>query len=422
MRCCSVSARWQAMDSVGIGMRLLGIAIVLGAFYAVFAVFLSYGDRGESYPPYSTLRADPLGTSAIYGALERIEGLDVRRNQMPLTAYEAPEGATMVLAGAQVSADPEAVIERIEAWVARGGRLVITHATPPRSPWNVFAEEPDIAEEGEGEEEGAFYVQAPEGEEENLDDFVDGYAAWVDDRWGFDYEHDRDFSGPGRAYRRAADSALPEYITWGSELYFDAPADAWTVLYERDGLPVLMERAWEAGTIVMAGDTYFLSNEAMKEERHPALLSWMVGDADTVVFDETHLGVVDAPGMADLIRRFRMEGILLVFVVCGLLLVWSGASSLLPKHDRMEGTESTSERGREAMAGLEELLRRSVSKRELLSTCLAEYERTLDPASPRRKRLDRARDLVRHAEAQSLSDEEIVNTYRQVSAILAEKH
>src|SRR5262245_62292683 len=37
-------------------------------------------DVGDVYPPYSSLRSDPLGTMALYEALAKLPGLEVQRD------------------------------------------------------------------------------------------------------------------------------------------------------------------------------------------------------------------------------------------------------------------------------------------------------------------------------------------------------
>jgi hypothetical protein len=432
------------MDKPGMFVRVLLVAGAAAVCYASLQFYLGYSDRGTAYPRHSTLRSDPLGARALYGALERVEGMTVSRNLLPLLAYTPPPGAALVLHGAQVSADPLYVIERLETWLAAGGRLVITHA-PYRDgmlPWDSFeAVEEERAEHGGGkpseeaeqedqsrtdEDGGAEPVVADANDAESpeetarkaLAENVDG--VWIDERWGFRYDYAEVEAPHGEAVPVEEQAGFPATVAWWSGLYFAEPDANWTVRYTREDLPVIIERSWGQGSIVLCSDTYFLSNEAMKDARHPALLAWLIGRTNTIVFDESHLGVVQSPGIADLVRRFRFEGVLLAFLVSGLLLAWHGMSSLLPRRDR-GGEDERAERGREMTAGLEALLKRSVPRSRLLSQCVAEYEHTLEPGAPRRKRLERLRDLARHAESSGMTQDEVVHTYRRMRAILSEK-
>ena len=51
---------------------ILPLAVATGIalfFYAVIHIMLLRYERGDLYPPYSTLRTDPLGARAFYEAL-----------------------------------------------------------------------------------------------------------------------------------------------------------------------------------------------------------------------------------------------------------------------------------------------------------------------------------------------------------------
>ena len=64
----------------------IALALVLaGAFcFGLARLFALRYQAGEVYPPYSTLRADPLGAKAIHDALRELPGVEVRRNFLPL--------------------------------------------------------------------------------------------------------------------------------------------------------------------------------------------------------------------------------------------------------------------------------------------------------------------------------------------------
>src|SRR4029079_9243626 len=102
-----------------------------------------------------------------------------------------------------------------------------------------------------------------------------------------------------------SDLALPETVAWHGGIAFTNLPSSWKVVYSRMGQPVVIERKFGTGTVVMATDSYFLSNEALLKDRHADLLSWGSGTGKLVVFGEAHLGVVDKPGIAALVRKYR---------------------------------------------------------------------------------------------------------------------
>src|SRR5262249_595808 len=70
---------------------------------------------------------------------------------------------------------------------------------------------------------------------------------------------------------------LPESLAWHGGLAFTNLPSQWKVIYSRAGHPVVIERRFGTGSVVMATDSYFLSNEALLKDRHADLLSWWVG-------------------------------------------------------------------------------------------------------------------------------------------------
>ena len=85
-------------------------------------------ETGDVYPPYSSLRADPLGTMAFYESLARLPGISVSRDFTEANRLPPPAGTTYLhLAARSHDWDrlPEALFREIEGFVLRGGRLVV---------------------------------------------------------------------------------------------------------------------------------------------------------------------------------------------------------------------------------------------------------------------------------------------------------
>ena len=63
---------------------LAAALLILGMGFGIVRLIGLRLEKGDIYPAYSTLRADPLGSKALFDALESIEGREVRRNFRPL--------------------------------------------------------------------------------------------------------------------------------------------------------------------------------------------------------------------------------------------------------------------------------------------------------------------------------------------------
>src|SRR5262249_14023741 len=161
-------------------------------------------------------------------------------------------------------------------------------------------------------------------------------------------------------------------VAWHSDVFFrPATGVDWRVLYERGREPVLVERALEKGSIVLAGDAFFLSNEALQRDRSTALLAWLVGSHTRVVFDESHLGVEANEGVAALARRYGLGGAFATMLLLAALFVWRQAALFVPPPDEVHELSLAYH----PAAGLEALLRRAVPADQLAGACVTEWKR-----------------------------------------------
>ena len=378
-----------------------GLLIAFAVIGAVFALELIHLfalrlEAGDVYPPYSSYRADPLGVRALYGALDTLPEVNASRNIEPVTQLEDGQGTTLLFCGALPTDDPEDAIEALERCVRWGARLVVA--------FHPFAGKPELMDEALGgcaggrcrvgrnkaepEEEGREGEGDKEGDEDEDEEREPWEVEWVSiaDRWGFDYAYaelpGRTDTGFGHVVvrKQAGPGDLPEGLPWHSALYFDNLDEAWQTLYARDDHAVLVERSWGLGAIVLASDSYLVSNEAMLKDRQPQLLAWLIGDSGHVVFDEIHLGTQERLGVMTLVRRYRLHGVVAALVVVALLFVWKNAVSLVPKREDATAAMADAGLGRDSSAALVNLLRRSIPVGAVLAVCADEWRRTFSRA------------------------------------------
>ncbi|MHC4717038.1 MAG: DUF4350 domain-containing protein, partial [Planctomycetota bacterium] len=197
----------------------------------------------------------------------------------------------------------------------------------------------------------------------------------------------------------------------------------WRTIYLRGDLPVMAERRCGRGSVVVATDSYFLSNEAMHADPSPGVLAWLV-DGDRAVFDERHLGVKEDPGIATLGRRYHLAG--MFFVLGGLagLFIWKNAAGFLPRDPAyVERLSGASVSGRGSSAALLNLLRRTIPPEDLLTACLAEWDRSGGLGrSDRTGRRARAEAVVNEQKRAPRKHRNPVAAYRFICRILSERN
>ena len=210
---------------------------------------------------------------------------------------------------------------------------------------------------------------------------------------------------------------LPRELDWHSGMIFTNVNTAWTTIYARGNNPVVMERKFGSGSVVLMTDSFCLSNQAMVEDRHPELLAWLIGSSSHIEFDEAHLGLVEAPGVASLMRKYRLEGFVAgVLLVVGLF-IWKHAASFLPRLPA--GPVQIEIAGKEASAGFVNLLRRNIAPRDVLHVCFDEWSKSLARRGAHSiARVDQAQAIFEAEAARAESDRDPVRAYREIRRAL----
>lgn len=399
-------------------VALVGVLAVFAA--GVVRLLELRFDVGDVYPPYSTLRSDPLGAKAFFASLEALPGLRVERSLRPLSAlgteplrsadYDNGEKTfTCFDLGEDAQAwpfllAPEAV-ERLETIMRRGGRVVITFrpTTVPPSLEHLSglrAPAPEYTP-GKGRRESPTAKRLAE--KKRPPDLTL--------RWGIDFRRQPAKSSsdhpdgarasptpvadpveyaapdPALAVRGGPDAAFAvekDAVRWHSVVDFRrdtvaAVANRWHALYDRRGRPVIVSRPFgtAGGELILVGDSYFLSNEGLRKEPSPALLAALVGGGRRVIFDESHFDIREDPGLMTLARRYRLQGAVAALALLVALFVWRNVVSLVPVRGGPgnagpDGEDTVT--GHSAGSGYLNLLRRSVRPRDLPSVCLAQWE------------------------------------------------
>jgi hypothetical protein len=437
-------------------LPLFALLFALAAFAAGLAkLFLLRFESGDAYPPCSSLRADPLGARAYREALSLRGGARVEPGFGPLEKLADASPSTVFVLG--VGADellrmPASRAAELEAIARAGGRLVLTllplqdprefKELRSRGKEDEEAKEAKPADPGPGEEgEGKGERAAPPAEGENpmpsppLVEPAPGEGAkprkkggepkgWapVGERWGFELAADplpqgkEDAPPAGRA--GAPGSGLS--VSWHSCLVFAKLRPEWRVVLARGEHPVLIERDLGRGTLVLSSDSWLVTNEALRRERRAGLLAWLAGPHPNVVFDETHLGVRESPGVASLVRKYRLHGGVLGLLALAALFLWQNLCRLVPPSAAAGGEGRAA--GRDHEAGLVALLRRNLPPAEISRVCLEEWGR----ASPEargvpRAAVENARVLVAREQALPPSRRNPLETYHRISQTLAER-
>lgn len=349
------------------------LALVVGALFAgLSAVYRLRLARGDVFPAYSTLRADPLGVRAWYESLRDLPGLKTERVLTPLDKLVRTSSRTIIFAG--MDRDewrylPMADFKALDGAIREGSRVVVAFCA------SIDPGMPPVNAEPSGDKKKSEPAQPKKPKEDvappaSSEDRVNAAAIWgleVKRRWMVLREE----TGARRVAGTPATFA--DNVSWRSDLYFELkPGEPWRVLYTRAGVPVLVERSLGLGSIVVAADSFFLSNEALQRERATGLLAWLVGPNTRVVFHEAHLGLREESGIAALARRYGLAGAFFTALLFVALWVWQRMALFVPPAPDADELIP----GHQATAGLDALLRRAVPPAQLARACFDEWRRS----------------------------------------------
>ena len=281
------------------------------------------------------------------------------------------------------------------------------------------------SDEPDDEESTPHKKKSPAGDEE---DGPGMKMISIKERWNvsFNYEDlpkDVDDIYHSVLARKKAELDLPASVVWHTALYFDRPDANWNVIYARDSHPVLVERKFGSGSLVFSADSYFVSNEALRNERHAKLLAWLAGRNTTVLFDETHLGVLEATGVAALVRKYHLHGLVFGLALLAGLFVWKNTTGFVPPYaEDIVETRNDAVAGRDSAAGFVNLLRRSISSAEVLSVCFAEWKKArAHGRADLNARMERMAAVIAEEQAKATREKNPVESYRRITRLLTER-
>ena len=418
------------------------LIIVLGFILGVVKLFLLRFEAGDVYPAYSSLRSDPLGSRAFYSSLENMDDARVSRNYLTLRNLKFKDHTALFYVGVaafdaeSVSAEWLKVFERL---TNTGGRMVLSFLPVEKKPadWRMskcFEPKEEVKDtEKTRRNDARDDSENPSNNDENKSQAAPGRriqdnpgkCVSLKEQWGLTFAFAEE---PSDKAERLSDDlfqshikGMPQTISWHTALYFDELDDIWRVIYAADGRPVIIERPYGKGSLVLAADSFFLSNEALRSERHPELLAWTLGESSNVVFDETHLGIFKHPGVLSLIKKYRFHWFIFTVAVLALLFIWKNSVYFVPPPKRSRpqpGGGFISDR--DSTQGLISLLRRNIPARQLLQTCAREWERSMQPQKRfRNNKLKQIKSALQMIETQSPKSIDPVLGYRRISKIIS---
>ncbi|MBT8368388.1 MAG: hypothetical protein KJP23_27155 [Deltaproteobacteria bacterium] len=423
------------------------ILLLVFLLIGVMNLFILRFQRGDIYPAYSSLRSDPLGTRGLYESLANFNEIAVQRNYHFLHSLKFEPETTLLYLGAKVVESgliPERFSKVCDRLTQSGGRLVISYLPvnekvekqPSCGNSKTDNDQPVLPADNDARQREQLHEKKTEnaremdpGSKKNKafkKNVTGNKLVSLKEKWGIGFAFDKNLPAKDRQHQAVEAGSrrpnLPTTISWHTNLYFNLYDDSWQTLYTMDGHPVIVERPMGNGTIVLCADSFFISNEALRSERYPALLVWLIGRHSNIIFEESHFGIYKHPGVATLLRHHRFHWFFIALAIVACLYVWKSAVYFVPprKDDLPSGNDVVS--GKDYTQGLVALLRRNIAGSKILQVCGQEWQQ----AFKKDKRINN--DAVEHIknilrmEIQSPKENpDPVTGYRKISECLQNK-
>ena len=410
------------------------IVMAVVFFVCLVNLFLLRFKIGDVMPYYSSLRADPLGTRALYDSFGDQRDIDVSRNYEPLAWLNTDRKPVVFYLGLtprqMVFADENDLRDMDQILIA-GGRLVISFHPLTREPFSlrkIEDEKKDDSPKKDGEKK-AEDESSISGDKpirlERTDKKKSGAPSIFEKHWGFRFKYEKgEIDLTNTQARPAPGLDLPSPVSWHTILSFDGLAEPWRVVYTRSGKPVIIERPYGQGSVALSADTYLFSNEALRAEPHPELLAWFVGprtgDPVEIIFDETHLGVGDAPNLAALAHKYGLYWPLAGLLILVVLYIWKNSVSLVPPPKKKSSGEAVLFAStKDSAAGLVSLLQRNLPAGGILKVCFEEWKKSFPSKNKTLEtELEKIRTIIDTPQRKKKTDP--VTGYRAICKILSE--
>ena len=346
----------------------LTVALILAVslfLYGLVHLQLLTSSAGETYPIYSSLRADPLGAKALHDSLSESGAYQVTRSYKPAESLKGTRATVLRL------------------WYGEAEWESASAKTPES--WEMLASE------------GARAIVGLHGFYSTKEAPAD--LPPIEGRLGVHLEAPNKKKGPSAVVKET-----------GFTLKLTDPV--WSCLLSTEEGCLAAERPLGKGTLVLLTKPFLLSNEGLSKERDAVLITKILGEqSKEIIFDEANLGLEESGSLMGLVRRYRLAPALGVLLALAMLFIWRGSTSLAPAH---ESTGTTIE-GRASVTGLTNLLRRTIPEKQLISVCIEEWKKAKTVlAGYQTSRLGR----VEQAAVQGGGP---VETYQAITKILREK-
>ena len=351
------------------------VVVTIGTFVVVaLQTFEVRLETQEGYPVASSFRADARGCRALYESLHHVPGVQTARCLRTFSNLPPADGKSLIIAGVNPQTNNLRIQDHksLSAWAEAGGTVIVALAVDDRNSGKAGSRDYQLVPP----------QKEPGSPSPNTKSTPPAEEFWIEILQSAGVQVFRHVDASARHH--FVSSAFAPSGSWLGPLYFRNLQSSWRVVAEADHLPVVIQRSLGRGNMIVIADSYPLTNGALASERETGFLGWLLRKQTTILFDESHFGFMENPGVVSLARRYGLESAFFVLLILALFFVWANRYSLVPK-SASRSSESLPVPGQGGEAVFVNLLRRSLPAKDLVSTSAELWRKGMHDAGKTRK-------------------------------------
>lgn len=408
----------------------IGFFLLAGMFcFFILNLFLLRFKTGDIYPRYSSLRSDPLGTRALFDALSGLKNINVTRNYS--SAYQLTDHHDNCIFFLGIPFEKYHFVSKeeygqIEDMVTSGARLIISLRTLHQAPFEKTIKKSMEKKQTDEKDGKDLNHKDKNKKKENDEELLCKKTIKLFQKTGLivHFENNDQVNGMAHSHQPLRSMGFVNPVSWPFKLWFEPEGEDWKTILSVNTKPVVVEKKWGKGSILVAADSYIFSNESLKYNTDRHLLAWLCGTKKNIIFDEFHLGVQKHPGIATLIKRYNLSASVILF--CGLIIlfVWKNSSSLIPPDEENEMyaiLDDEQLKPNDNFSGLANLLGHHIAKKDLINQCREAWKSAFvkdNKASEKHKQLY---EKICIEDRRKSSKSKPIDKYIHICRIIAEK-
>lgn len=373
---------------------------------------------GDNFPETSVYRSDAKGQSVIFETLMSLDSKHVTTYEDPLKSI-SKYNESLLIFNANVLLKRKKV-EAIAQHIHEGNHLLIV-----KSDFKKFSQQEQIEDNTQEDTKNSEEDEQENGEKDQKDSKLNKK----------DENLKRVFSEKSVGLNSSLTDKLYELVESSivdsksnitsnkgavqlkskSKDVFSKIEDSFQIEFnDLDDYPILISVDFGKGKLFLLSDHYYLSNEYFLQSKDDEFIDkfFVNNPKSNIVFDQTMIGVMVSPGIMGLVRKYHFEGVLISFVLIGLILIWR-----LGMEHYFTNNYGSQEKINDDKVFTEDALKvmiaKNISPSDLVSHAFKEFENNaVQKTLISQVRLEEAKKMASKSSYKSVS--EIIEVYNKI--------